>query len=291
MAIEWFPGHMASARKKAAETMGRIDVVIEVLDARVPGASSNPLIASLRRQKQRPALKVLNKADLADPEATAAWVRHLGAEKNVAAVALSAKRRADVTKIPKLAAALVPHREGRPVRMMVMGVANVGKSTIINALLKRKVAPTGNEPAITRHQSRFDLGDGHVLIDTPGLMAPSIANETHAYLLAATHLIGPEAYAGYDVAGFLADLLAERYPGLLRTRYGLTHDAFAGHAGTSTIARTRGYLRKGGIPDLDKAGRVLVQDFREGRLGRVTLESPPRPLTSRGIDTFTPLGE
>ena len=111
MSIAWFPGHMASARKKAAETMGRIDVVVELLDARLPGASANPLIERLRRDKQRPCLKILNKADLADPDATAAWLRHYGNEKLVRAVALSCKRPGDVAKVPRLAAALAPHRD------------------------------------------------------------------------------------------------------------------------------------------------------------------------------------
>lgn len=274
MTIEWFPGHMATARKKAAETMGKIDVVIEVLDARLPGASSNPLIERLRREKQRPCLKILNKADLADPEASAAWVRHFGKEKSVAAVALSSKRPADVAKIPGLAAALVPHREGKSVRMMVMGVPNVGKSTLINALLKRKVAPTGDEPAITKQQSRFQLDHHHELIDTPGLMSPTIANESDAMMLAASHLIGPESYTDEDVATFLGDLLAARYPGLLRTRYGLEADNFDGFAVVSAIARKRGYLRKGGQPDYEKAGRALMQDYRSGLLGRITLETP-----------------
>lgn len=274
MTIEWFPGHMATARKKAAEAMRTIDVVIEVLDARVPGASSNPLIEKLRRERQRPCLKVLNKADLADPAATAAWVRHLGKEKGVSAVAISSKRPTDVAKISRLAAALVPHREGKRVRMMVMGAPNVGKSTLVNALLKRKAAKTGDEPAVTRHQSRFALDDGNDLIDTPGLMSPSIPSERVAYLLAASHLIGPESYTGEDVPGFLGDLLAERYPALLRTRYELDEGKLDGHAVISAIARKRGYLRKGGAPDLEKAGRALMQDFREGRLGRVTLELP-----------------
>ncbi len=278
MSIEWYPGHMSTARKKAAETMGKIDVVIEVLDARVPGASSNPLIERLRRERQRPCLKLLNKADLADPAASATWVRHFGKEKGVTALALSSKRPADVAKVPRLAAALVPHREGKSVRMLVMGAPNVGKSTLINALLKRKAAKTGDEPAVTRHQSRFQLDDGNELIDTPGLMSPSIPSERVAYLLAASHLIGPESYTSEDVPTFLGDLLAERYPALLKTRYELDDDAkLDGYAVISAIARKRGYLRKGGAPDLEKAGRALMQDFREGRLGRITLEMPPVP--------------
>ena len=265
---------MANARKKIAETMGKIDVVIEVLDARLPGASTNPLIERLRRERQRPCLKLLNKADLADPAATAAWLRHLGKEKQVTAVAISSKRAADVAKVPRLAAALVPHRADKAVRMMVAGVPNVGKSTLVNALLKRKVAKTGDEPAITRQQSLFVLDDKHHLFDTPGLMPSTIPRQEDAFLLAASHLIGPESYADEDVATFLADLLAERYPGLLRTRYDLESDRFDGTGVIAAIARKRGYLRKGGTPDHEKAGRALIQDYRSGLLGRITLEVP-----------------
>lgn len=276
MSIAWFPGHMAAARKKAAETMGRIDVVVELLDARLPGASANPLIEQLRLGRQRPALKILNKADLADPEATAAWLRHYGAEQGVKAVALSCKRPGDVAKVPRLARSLVPHRDSalKPVRMMVMGVANVGKSTLINALLKRKAARTGDEPAVTRQQSRFDLDPGHELIDTPGLMSPAIKHETDGLMLAASHLIGPESYDDEEVATFLATLLLERYPGLVRTRYGLDIDGMDGHRLIAAIAARRGYLRPGGKPHYEKAGRALLQDYRSGLIGRVSLETP-----------------
>jgi ribosome biogenesis GTPase A len=276
MSIEWFPGHMASARKKAAETMGRIDVVVELLDARFPAASSNPLIERLRRDRQRPCLKILNKADLADPEATAAWVRHYGHDKLVRAVALSCKKPGDVAKVPRLAAALAPHRDSalKPVRMMVVGVPNVGKSTLINALLKRKAAKTGDEPAITRLQSRFQLDERHELIDTPGLLPPTLKHESDALMLAASHVIGPEAYLTEEVATFLADVLLERYPGLLRTRYDVETQSMDGYRLIAAIAGKRGYLRKGGKPDDEKAGRMLLQDYRSGLLGRVSLETP-----------------
>jgi ribosome biogenesis GTPase A len=159
--------------------------------------------------------------------------------------------------------------------MMIMGVPNVGKSTLINALLKRKVAKTGDEPAVTRHQSRWVLDERHDLIDTPGLMATKMPSANVAFMLAASHLIGPESYTDEDVATFLGDLLASRYPGLLRTRYDLDTENLDGYAVISGIARKRGYLRKGGKPDLEKAGRSLIQDYRSGLLGRITLESAP----------------
>jgi len=265
---------MDAARKEAAKTMAKIDVVIEILDARLPGASSNPMIERLRLHRQRPCLKVLNKSDLADPAATAAWVRHFGKDKLVGAVALSCKKAAEVARIPALAAALAPHRDSglKSLRMMVMGVPNVGKSTFINALLKRKVAKTGDEPAITRHQSRFDLGDDMVLIDTPGLMWPSIKQPGDGLMLAASHVIGENAFISEEVAAFLAEILLARYPGLVATRYGCKTESLDGLV--EAIARKRGYLLKGGRVDYEKAGNALVHDYRSGALGRVSLETP-----------------
>jgi len=266
---------MDAARKEAAKTMAKVDVVIEILDARLPGASSNPLIERLRLGRQRPCLKVLNKSDLADPEVTAAWLRHFGKDKLVKAVALSCKKAADVARIPALAAALAPHRDGgvKALRMMVMGVPNVGKSTFVNALLKRKVAKTGDEPAITRQQSRFDLGDDMVLIDTPGLMW-SIKHADDGLMLAASHAIGENAFISEEVAVFLAGILLARYPGLIEKRYGFKSDTLDGPGLIEAIARKRGYLLKGGRIDYEKAGNALVHDYRSGALGRVSLETP-----------------
>jgi ribosome biogenesis GTPase A len=276
MSVKWFPGHMAAARKKAAETMAKIDVVVEVLDARLPAASSNPAIEQLRRQRQRPCLKVLNKADLADPAATAAWLREYGREKGVKAIALSCKKAADVARIPALAASLVPHRGGglKPVRMMVMGVPNVGKSTLVNALLKRKAAKTGDEPAITRQQSRFQLDDDMELIDTPGLMWPAIRHPADGLMLAASHAIGENAYITEEVATFLAEVLLARYPELVAARYGCRPEALDGPGLVEALARRRGYLLRGNRIDYEKAGNALVHDYRSGALGRVSLETP-----------------
>ncbi|MDX8400795.1 MAG: ribosome biogenesis GTPase YlqF, partial [Gallionellaceae bacterium] len=179
MAIQWFPGHMTSARRKAGETMERIDIVIEVLDARVPEAGSNPLINELRLHRQRPCLKILNKTDLADPVATAAWLSYYNAQNGVTAVALSCKKPGEATKVPKLCATLAPHRSStlKPLRMLIMGIPNVGKSTLMNALLKRRVALVGDEPAITKNQQSFNLNDHMTLTDTPGLMWPRIAHD------------------------------------------------------------------------------------------------------------------
>jgi ribosome biogenesis GTPase A len=276
MAIQWFPGHMTSAKKKATETMERIDVVIEVLDARVPEACSNPMLREMREHRQRPCLKVLNKADLADPAATQAWLDHFNRQKGVKAVALSCKKPGEASKIPKLCLPLAPHRGTtiKPLRMMVMGIPNVGKSTFINALLKRRTAAVGDEPAITKNLQHFDLSDTLQLTDTPGMMWPRIEHESDGILLAASNLIGRNAYDEGEVATYLGDLLLARYPGLLEQRYKSAVQGLDGVALIEAIAHRRGYRIKGQELDVEKAAITLLQDYRSGTLGRISLETP-----------------
>ncbi|MDD3353801.1 ribosome biogenesis GTPase YlqF [Zoogloea sp.] len=276
MSIQWFPGHMTSARKKAAESMERIDVVIEVLDARLPEASCNPMIQELRVFRQRPCLKILNKADLADPKVTAEWLEHFNAQKGVKAVALSCKKPSDVARVEGLCRPLAPHRGDRikPLRMMIMGIPNVGKSTLMNALLKRKVAKVGDEPAVTKSQQVLDLSPTASLIDTPGMMWPKIEYDSDGYMLAASHAIGRNAVIDEAVANFLGDVLLARYPALVAARYKTPVDGLDGPALVEAIAKRRGCLLKGGGLDIEKASLILLQDYRDGALGRVSLETP-----------------
>src|SRR5438105_4468041 len=204
MSIQWFPGHMAAARKKAAATLARIDMVIEVVDARLPAASSNPMIDELRRARQRPRLKVLNKADLADPAVTARWLAFYGAQKDTKAVAVSCKAAREVARVPQLCLLLAPHRGTplKPLRMMIMGVPNVGKSTLINALLKSRKAAVGDEPAVTKGEHRYDLNERMTLTDTPGLLWPDITDPRAGLMLAASHAVGRNAIIESEVALF-----------------------------------------------------------------------------------------
>lgn len=276
MTIQWFPGHMAAARKKAAETLERADLVIEVVDARIPEASSNPMIRELREHRQRPCLKILNKADLADPTATQAWLDYYAGQKGVKAVALSCKKPGDVARIPGLCRPLAPHRDSplKPLRMMIMGIPNVGKSTLMNALLKRRVANVGDEPAVTKSQQRLDLNDQMSLIDTPGMMWPKIEHDSDGLMLAASHAIGRNAVIDEEVAAFLAEVLLARYPETLAARYKQPMTGLDGPAVIAAIARKRGFLLKGGEFDLEKAALTLLQDYRDGVLGRISLETP-----------------
>lgn len=276
MSIQWFPGHMTSARKKASESMERIDVVIEVLDARLPEASSNPMIRELRQHRQRPCLKVLNKADLADPATTKAWLDFFNSQPDVKAVAISCKIPGEAAKIPELCRPLAPHRGTnlKPLRMLVMGIPNVGKSTLINALLNRRVAKVGDEPAVTKNQQRFELSAQLTLTDTPGMMWPKIVYDNDGYMLAASHAIGRNAVIDEEVATFLGDLLLQRYPALLAARYKIDIDELDGVGLIEAIARKRGYRLKAGAPDYEKTAMTLLVDYRTGVLGRISLETP-----------------
>jgi len=269
---------MAAARKQAAETLARTDVVIEVVDARCPAAGTNPLVHELRAFRQRPYLKVMNKADLADPQATKAWLAYYQGQPDVHAVALSAKKAGEVVQVIGVCRRLAPHRDkpGKPLRMMIMGIPNAGKSTLMNALAKRKVAAVADEPAVTKSQQRIELGARLVLVDTPGLMWPKVENDAVGYMLAACHAIGRNAMIALEVAMFLAQVLLARYPAVLRLRYGLTGEHPDATGVLEAVARKRGCVLSGrpGAWDLDRAALVLLTDFRTGALGRVTLELP-----------------
>lgn len=276
MAIQWFPGHMTSARKKAAETMEFVDVVIEVLDARLPEASQNPMIEELRLFRQRPCLKILNKADLADPAATQAWLNFYNKQPGVKAVALSCKKPGDAGKVVGLCRSLAPHRGTnlKPLRMMIMGIPNVGKSTLMNALLNKRVAKVGDEPAVTKNQQRIELSDQASLIDTPGMMWPKIKYDSDGFMLAASHAIGRNAVIDEEVATFLGNLLLKRYPALLTARYKFDVTGMDGVDVVENVAKRRGYRIKGGELDFEKAAITLLTDYRSGALGRISLETP-----------------
>lgn len=283
MAIQWYPGHMALARRKAAEAMAAIDVVIEVVDCRFPGASTNPIVHELRLQRQRPCLKVLNKADLADPQVTRQWLAFYDRQEGVRAVALSCRNAGEVARIPAFCRALAPHRNDntKPLRMLIMGIPNVGKSTLMNVLLKRKLAKVGDEPAVTRAQQTSALDIRHTITDTPGLLWPKIEHASDGLMLAASHAVGRNAMPDEEAALFLAGVLLAHYPALLARRYGLPAAAATATAigaeppAVLAAVAQRHHLRlRGGAPDYLQAARNLLQDYRDGILGRISLESP-----------------
>ncbi|MBS1159794.1 MAG: ylqF [Proteobacteria bacterium] len=293
MSIQWFPGHMTSARKKAGETLAMADVVVEVLDARLPQASSNPMIHELRAFRQRPCLKLLNKADMADPAVTKAWLDYFEQQPGVKAVAISCKKASDVARIPGLAQKLAPHRcdAVKPLRLMIMGIPNVGKSTLMNALVKKKVAAVGDQPAVTKSQQRIDISSRLTIYDTPGMLWPKIAHPIDGLMLAASHAVGVNAYIDEEVATFLSGFLLEHYPALLTARYGFASPGLDAVAVIEAVAKKRGCLLKGrgGQLDLEKAAAILLTDYRSGALGRISLETPQlrgeraKQLAAKGV--------
>lgn len=274
MAIQWFPGHMNKARKKISEAMPEIDLVIEVLDARLPWSSMNPMVDELRGEKT--CIKVLNKADLADPEVTRDWVSYFSQQQNTRAIPLVAEDRNQVKKLVALCKQLGQKRleKKQAVRIMIMGIPNVGKSTLINALAGRYVAKTGNEPAVTKSNQMIDLKNGLVLSDTPGILWPKFENEQSGYRLAASGAVKDTAMEYEDVAPHTLSYLLQYYPQPLSQRFKLKELPPSGNEALLAIAAKRGCLKPGGIADLHKAAELCLHELRAGKIGRITLETP-----------------
>ena len=279
MAIQWFPGHMHLTRQAIAERVKSIDVVIELLDARLPGSSSNPLLADLAGHK--PTLKVLNKQDLADPVRTEAWLAWYGAQADTRSIALDASERAPARRLIDACRQLAPLRRGmaRPMRVMIVGVPNVGKSTLINTLSRKSQAKTGDEAGVTKQEQRIVLDDDFYLWDTPGMLWPRIIVPESGMRLAASGAVGRNAYDEQEVALDLLAYLKVFYPNQLEARYqfariapeikAMHDDELLEH-----VARRRGALIAGGKLDWQKAAEIVLTDFRSAAIGRLTLETP-----------------
>lgn len=280
--INWFPGHMAKARRQISEIIPKIDVVIEVLDARIPLSSMNPVLTKVRRDK--PVLRLLSKADLADPEVTEQWQRFYEKEKNIIVLPIVMQDKKQLARIPNLCRKLAPHRGGigKPVRSVVVGIPNVGKSTLINGLAGKKVARVGDEPAVTRAQQRIQIANDFTLMDTPGIMWPSPDSELGGYRLAASGAIRDTAVEYEDIALFAVDYLAQRYPEALKERYKLETIAETAMECMEAIARHRACV-KGGSVDWHKVSEIILKDLRNGSLGRISLEEPEREVLYRDL--------
>jgi len=274
MAIQWFPGHMNKARKKISEAMPDIDIVVEVLDARLPYSSTNPMVDELRGDKT--CIKVLNKADLADPKVTQQWVDYFGKQHNSQAIPLVAEDRNQVKKLIALCKKLGSSRLEKKlsIRVMIMGIPNVGKSTLINALAGRYIAKTGNEPAVTKSNQMIDLKNGIILSDTPGILWPKFENEHSGYRLAASGAVKDTAMEYTDVATYALGYLLDQYSTELSARFRFKELPATASEALSTIAAKRGCLRPGGIADLHKAAELCLHELRAGKIGRITLENP-----------------
>lgn len=274
MIIDWYPGHMKRARQQIIDVLPTIDVFIEILDARLPASSSNPMLEKLRRDK--PCVKILNKNDLADPEVTKDWVRYFEQQSGVRALPVEAKQHQDVARILKLCRILAPNRgrPGRSLRAMVVGIPNVGKSTLINTLAGRKIARVGDKPAITTCPQQIDLRNGILLSDTPGLLWPVMDNPAGASRLATSGAIGDNALDYVAVAQFAMEFMLERYPDAVTSRYKLPEIPQSAITGLEEIGRRRGCLVSGGDIDLHRAAEIFLRELRAGTLGRISLEKP-----------------
>ena len=275
MPIQWFPGHMHSTKKAIAERLPEIDVVIEMLDARLPGSSMNPLLAELTHAK--PALKILNKQDLAEPELTAMWLAHFKSRTGTHAFGLDASVTAAARPLIAACRALAPLRGGmvKPLRVLICGIPNVGKSTLINTLVGQRSANTGDEPGITKVEQKIMLASDFQLFDTPGMLWPRITVERSGYHLAASGGIGRNAFDEQEVALALLAQVGARHAARLQTRYDLDIVAdFNVDALLADIGRKRGGLLTGGHVNLQKAAEIVINDFRSGAWGRITLEAP-----------------
>lgn len=274
MSINWFPGHMHKARKEIAEVMPQVDVIIEMIDARIPFSSENPLVPELRGDT--PCIKVLNKADLADPAMVAVWQAHFEQEKGVRAIPISQQNPEQIRALLDLCVELLPERnfDVRGPRAMIMGIPNVGKSTLINTLAGKVIAKTGNEAGVTKAQQRIRLENGVILTDTPGFLWPKLTPPSCGYRLAITGAIKESAFDYGDIALYAAEYLLKVYPERLQKRYQFSELPENDLAVLDAIGERRGCMVKGGIVDVTKAGAILINDLRAGLLGPICLETP-----------------
>jgi ribosome biogenesis GTPase A len=269
---------MNVTKKAIIERIKEIDVVIELLDARLPGSSANPMLAELTGT--RPKLKVLNKQDVADAARTEAWLTWYRAQADTQAISLDASETAPAQRLIKACRELAPHRGGmaKPLRVLICGIPNVGKSTLMNTLVGKKAAKTGDEAGITKMEQRINLASDFYLFDTPGMLWPKITVEQSGYHLAASGAVGRNAYDEEEVALELVKSLKGPYAELLAARYKLDdvaaipslHDDVL----LTEIGRKRGAVMSGGRVNMQKAAEIVLNDFRSAVMGRITLETP-----------------
>lgn len=279
MTIQWFPGHMHKARLEMQSMLPKVNVVIEVLDARIPYSSENPLLAELRGDT--PCLKVLTKSDLADESMTQVWQTHFNQTRNVHSHVVTTEDVPSIRQIKRIIKDLAIDRQNRSILAMIVGIPNVGKSTIINYLAGKKVAKTGNTPAVTKQQQRVIIGDSITLLDTPGMMWPNVQNARSGYRLALLGSVKETAMDYADIGFFAAKYMLAQYPDRFSARYDLDELPTTELEAIEAIGRRRGCLGKNNQVDIDRASRILVTELRSGEFGRLTLETPKMMMHER----------
>ncbi len=278
MTIQWYPGHMHKAQKEIKLALPKVDLVIEVVDARIPYSSTNPMVANLLLEatNTKPVIRVLNKSDLADPEITKQWCQAFDNQHGTKSLPISSKQPEQVKKLSALCHKIFPDyaKREKPINAMIMGIPNVGKSTIINILANRTIAKVGNEPAVTKRQQRIDLDSGIILFDTPGFLWPKIENNHSSYRLAITGAIKDTVLEYDDIAYYAAEYLLQYYPERLKEHFQLEHLENDILSLLESIGLRRGCLQSGGRIDLDRTCKIFIHEFRNFSMGAISLERP-----------------
>ena len=282
MHFQWFPGHMTKAIRSMKEDISLIDIVIELIDARIPISSRNPEIDELSKGKTR--ILVLNKSDMADEYETGRWIDHF-TSLGFFAISLNSKNKSEFKKIYKVIDEASKEKKerdlkrgikNRPVRAMIVGIPNIGKSTFINSFSGRASTKTGNKPGVTKGKQWISIKNGKdksrvELLDTPGILWPKFEDQTVGLHLAFTGSIKDELIINTDLALDLIEFLEKYHPGVIENNYGFTPDDDSAEI-LMQLAIKRGCIAKGGNPDPDKAAHLLLDDFRNARLGRISIE-------------------
>ncbi|HEY4600144.1 MAG TPA: ribosome biogenesis GTPase YlqF [Cerasibacillus sp.] len=278
MTIQWFPGHMAKAKREVQEKLKLVDFVMELVDARAPQSSQNPLLRDILQEK--PKMVILMKKDLADDQQTKKWL-HYFSSKHTPAVAINVNHKPDIQKVIELAKSLGQKNleklqkrgvQTRPARAMIIGIPNVGKSTLINRLANKKIAKTGDRPGITKHQTWIKVKSDFELLDTPGILWPKFEDQTVGYRLAAIGTIKDHLLSLQDIAAFVMTYLQDQYPSLIKQRYGIDADMEDMWDVFERIGKKQGALESGGHVNFDRVAEIVLNDLRTGRIGKITFE-------------------
>ncbi|QKY69016.1 ribosome biogenesis GTPase YlqF [Lentibacillus sp. CBA3610] len=281
MTIQWFPGHMAKAKREVEEKLKLVDFVMELVDARAPLSSQNPMLQDVLQQK--PKMIVMMKKDLADDRVTDEWLNHFN-NLGIPAVAIDVNDKADMKRVIQTAKMLGQAKmdklkkkgvNPRPARAMIIGIPNVGKSTLINRLANKKIAQIGDKPGVTKKQQWIKVKDDFELLDTPGILWPKFEDEIVGYRLAAIGTIKDQLLPLDDVVAFAVEYMQEHYPERLGERYGIDRDMDDMWHIFVSIGKQRGALESGGNVNFDKVAGLVIHDLRSGKLGDMTLETPP----------------
>ncbi len=284
MQVQWFPGHMAKTKRMIQEQIKLVDVVIEIVDARLPVSSRNPLLEQLVADK-KPRVIILNKEDLADPQRTAYWVNHFNQQSGCKAFPFNATvgKKQLISKLKEALMEVTAEKRERQakkgirkqtIRCMIVGIPNVGKSTFINIIAGKKAAQTGDKPGVTRGTQWIRLDEDLELLDTPGILWPKFEDETVGFRLAVSGAVNDDVFDNDEAAFKLIAFLQERYPKLLQERFKLDDELLDGEplAIMDQIGKNRGCLLKGGRIDYSKVSKGILIDFRSAKIGRITLE-------------------